>query len=333
MSQENVVIKANANLHHIAGEDLFGKEDERFKEYRRKWKEWPETFSHGEFPLFIDVEVTNYCNYRCKFCATTYFDSSVKRGFIEDAFVKRIIDEGVDQGLYGIKLNDRGEPLLHKNIVEFVKYAKNKGLIDVYFNTNAMLLDEQVAEALIDAGLDRISISMEGYTKDVYEHYRVGGNFEKVKANIACLRELRTKKNSQTPKIRIQSVRLPEVVAEQDNYVDYWRQYADEICFIDYKEEKDSSLRLSGVEYPWSCHQIWQRMVVWWDGSIMPCNEDDRGQLTLGNIMNRSIKSAWDSVYHGLLREKHRMGKCHEIPVCNTCYLRDSEIKKIMRGK
>ena len=329
---DNIKINALPNLHTISGKNLHESSDEKYKEYRKKWSEWPENFYHGNFPLFLDIEVTNNCNYKCKFCATTYFDSSIKKGFIDYDTVKKIIDEGIKEGLYGVKFNDRGEPLLHKEIVKFVKYAKVSGLIDVYFNTNAILLKEETAEALIEAGVDRISISIEGYNKDVYEKFRVGGDFERVFSNIKKLKEVKKRKCSEKPKIRIQTVLLNELSKDLNNYANFWSPFADEICYIDYKEESDSSLRMKDLEYPWACHQLWQRMIIWWDGTILPCNEDDRGQFALGNIRDRSIKSAWDSIYHGILREKHIAGKSHEIPVCNTCYLRDSEIKKLIEG-
>ena len=79
MSRETVIMGVNSNFHHIVGEDLFEKKDARFAEYRRRWKEWPENFCAGEFPLFIDVETTNLCNLKCPFCATTFMNKKVKR--------------------------------------------------------------------------------------------------------------------------------------------------------------------------------------------------------------------------------------------------------------
>ena len=184
MSERPVNIEVNANFHHIAGENLFKKDDNDFKEYRRKWKEWPESFHVGEFPLFIDVEVTSACNLRCPFCATTYRDKDIAKGFMSFEVLKKIIDEGAGKGLYGVKFNIRGEPLLHPQIHEFVQYAKQQGLVDIYFNTNAMLLTEEMGRKLIDAGLDRLSVSFEGVTKDVYEKNRVGAVYETVLENI-----------------------------------------------------------------------------------------------------------------------------------------------------
>ncbi|MBF0328462.1 MAG: radical SAM protein [Nitrospirae bacterium] len=327
MPGKQAVIEVNANFHHLAGENLFERRDNpRFAEYRGKWAEWPRSFFVGEFPLFIDVEVTSACNLKCPFCATTFRGQKVKKGFITFDLVKKIIDEGSDKGLYGVKFNIRGEPLLHSEISRFVKYGKDKGLIDIYFNTNAMLLTEDVAKRLIDAGLDRLSISFEGYTKEVYERNRIGAVYETVLSNIENMQSLKQKLGVKNPKVRIQTVMLPEIKNHFEEYKDFWQARADELGFLDYKEMKDKK---KGRAYPWACPQIWQRMAVWWDGTILPCNHDDDGLLTIGNLNEISIKAAWDSELLRKTRSAHKEGRAHEINACDGCYLRDSEIVKL----
>jgi radical SAM protein with 4Fe4S-binding SPASM domain len=323
----NVIIEVNSNFHHIAGEDLFEKTDSRFREYREKWKEWPEIFHVGKFPLFIDVEVTSGCNLKCPFCATTFRGRRVKKGFMTLNTGKKIIDEGAANNLYGVKFNIRGEPLLHPQIHEFISYAKQKGLIDVYFNTNALLLSENVSARLIEARLDRLSISFEGYTKDVYEKRRVGSDFEKVLKNIENIQALKRRLGVQYPKIRVQTVMLPDLADAFEGYKKFWSDRADEVGFLDYKEMK---VKKKGIKYPWACPQIWQRMAIWWDGTILPCNHDDDGLLALGNANEVSIKKAWHSDQLCGIRNTHERGTAHEIHACNGCYLRDSEILKLM---
>lgn len=326
MMQERVVIQPNANFHHIAGDNLFEKDDSRFVEYRQRWKEWPETFHVGEFPLFIDVEVTSACNLRCPFCATTFRGSMIKKGLMSFETCKKIIDEGTENNLYGVKFNIRGEPLLHPQIHEFVRYAKQKGLIDVYFNTNAMLLNDDMARKLIDAGLDRLSISFEGYTKEVYEKNRVGADFETVLSNIENIQSLKKRLGVRYPRIRVQTVMLPEVDNTFAEYKNFWAGRADEVGYLDYKEMK---VKKKGIVYPWACPQIWQRMAVLWDGTILPCNHDDNGLLAIGNVNDVTIKKAWLSEELQGIRHKHRNGIAHEISACDGCYLRDSEIIKL----
>ena len=318
-------IKANENFHWLAGETPFDFRDKRVQEYRRCWEEWPEKFYVGYYPLFVDIEVTSACNLRCPFCATTFRRKGIKKGFITFDAVKRIIDEGVSNNLYGVKFNIRGEPLLHPEIHEFVRYAKQRGLIDVYFNSNAMLLTDDIARKLIDAGLDRLSISFEGITKDVYEKYRVGAKYETVLSNIEKIQSLKKKLGVEHPKIRIQTVMLPEIVSAFEQYKSFWSKIADEVGFLDYKEMK---VKKKGIEYPWACPQIWQRMAVWWDGTILPCNHDDDGMLAFGNIHEVSIKDLWRSSFLNDIRDKHRNGMAHTVPACDGCYLRDSEIIK-----
>lgn len=326
MSQRTVTIGVNTDYHYIAGENLFEKKDGRFREYRKKWKEWPENFYAGEFPLFIDVEVTSACNLRCPFCSTTFRKKMIKEGLISFDTVKKIIDEGADNNLYGVKFSIRGEPLLHPQIHKFIRYAKDKGLIDVYFNTNAMLLTEDISKKLIEAGLDRISISFEGYTKEVYERCRVGAEYETVLANIENIQALKKKLGVQHPKVRVQAVMLPDTAPTFKNYKKFWAQRADEVGFLDYIIMKT---RKKGIRYPWACPQIWQRMAIWWDGTILPCNHDDVGLLALGNVRDTTIKEAWHSEKLRGVRDTHKKGMTHKTQGCNGCYLRDSEIHKL----
>lgn len=330
MYTDKTIIEVNSNFHHAAGEILFESNHRRFKEYRAKWKEWPKNFCVGEYPLFLDIEVTSVCNLKCPFCATTFREDKIKKGFISFDIVKKIIDEGAEKNLYGVKFNIRGEPLLHPLIHDFVKYAKKKKLIDVYFNTNAIVLSEDMSKSLIDSGLDRLTISVEGYTKEVYERYRVGANFEQLLSNIETFQTLKKKLGVSHPKLRIQTVMLPGMLEIFDEYKEFWSKRSEEVAFLDYKEMKEKK---KGNKYKWACPQIWQRMAIWWDGTIMPCNHDDDGLISIGNVKQITIEQAWRSEKLNYIREAHKKGQADKIPACDGCYLRDSEIEKLICKK
>lgn len=326
MTMENAIMEVNANFHHLSGEDVCAEQSSRFSEYRKKWKEWPENFSAGDFPLFIDIETTSACNLRCPFCATTYRGEAVQKGFIPYPAVKKIIDQGAGNNLYGVKFNVRGEPLLHPEIDRFVRYAKQKGLLDVYFNTNAMLLTEEMSQRLVDAGLDRLSVSFEGYTQEVYQRHRPGANYETVMSNIENMQRLKKKLGVRHPRIRIQAVMLPDVLLDVDGYQQFWGSRVEEVSLLDYKRMQE---KRKGIAYPWACPQIWQRMVVWWDGTILPCNHDDDALLVLGNLDKMSLKEAWQSMRLSEIRMLHKKGLAHQVSACDGCYLRDSEMLKL----
>jgi len=328
-----VQIQPNANFHTASDRTVFDvRQDERFREYRRQWYEYPLNFIVGEFPINLDIESTNACNLRCPFCAVTFKNwGPYRRGYMELALFKRIIDEGVENGLCSVKLSLRGEPMLHPKLVEMVRYAKDKGILDIYFNTNATLLDEDKINRLIDAGLDRISISIEGITKEVYESYRVGAKYEDILSNVKALRLIRDRLGLSYPQIRVQTVLLPELEEGFPRYVEFWQGIADEVAYVDTRREtSDDDHR--GLVADWACPFLWQRMAILWDGTLLPClmhGVSDFNLMSLGNVKEVSIKEMWQSKKAAQYRQLHKSGQAHELEACDRCSYRAMELEKL----
>ena len=323
------MIEVDANFHTIGGKSVVDREDARYREYRRKWKEWPGTFHVGEFPLHLDIETNSTCNLRCPFCATTH--NRYRAGFMEEQVWKKVLDEAGRNALPSLKFTFRGEPLLHPDLPRMVRYAKDAGVLDVYFNTNAVRLTEPVIRALVDAGLDRISISFEGFEKPVYESYRVGARFEQVVGNIETLKRVKEELGSAKPLVRIQTVLVPELAGREKEYAAFWAPRADEVAYLDMKDEEGNPDH-RGIVSDWACPQLWQRMTITWDGKILPCVHDIYEWMSFGNVLDMSIKDAWRSAREEGFRCLHRTGKAHEIPACDRCPLRENEVSKLARG-
>lgn len=314
-------------IHHdIAGEDLLAAKDSRFVEYRRKWDDNPRKLDPGGFPLHLDIEVTSGCNLRCPFCATTY--AKFKNGFMSWDTAKKVLDESGEKGLYACKFNFRGEPLLHKDLGKFISYAKKVGIIDVFFNTNAALLTEEKAKMLIDSGLDRLTVSFEGFEKEVYEGSRVGAVFEEVVRNVERLRELIERSGSKTPKVRVQAVLIPELEGKMPQYVAFWKDKVDQVSYNEMEPSVETVRQsIKKVESSWICPYPYQRMTIMWDGTMTACKNDYFGKLALGNINDVSIQEAWVAGLENL-RAVHKQGRAHELDACSECPLRMHEILK-----
>ena len=305
------------------------RDDLRYREYRKKWKEWPGTFTVGDFPLHLDIEPTNACNLRCPFCATTH--NKYRRGFMKEETWRKILDEGGRNGLSSLKFTYRGEPLLHRDLPRMVRYAKDAGVLDVYFNTNGVLLTDPVIRDLIDAGLDRISVSFEGYEKEVYERYRVGSEFGKVVGNITRLREIKEELGVEKPLVRMQTVLVPELQGKEKEYAAFWSPRVDEVAYLDMKDEEGNPDHC-GIIDPWACPQLFQRMTITWEGTLLPCVHDIYEWMAFGNIRDMSIREVWQSGNEREYRELHRTGNAHLIRSCDRCPLRENEIRKL-RGR
>lgn len=324
METKAVTAEPNSNFTSISGNSVHTSRDPRYLEYRRRWMQNPRDFVLEDFPIHLDVEATNRCNLKCTFCDKLPYLRPHELGFIDYDLFTSVIDQGAEHNLCSIKLSYRGEPLLHPRLAEMVGYAKKKGVLDVYFNTNGMLLNEARSRAFFEAGLDRISVSVEGTDAAAFERNRVGASFEVIKRNLEQLMALREQLGLAHPKVRVQTVALPGI--DFDEYGRYWSAYSDETAAIDYKEanERDTGL----VAEDWACPQLWQRMTIEWDGRVIPCNNDDYRHLSPGNVSDMSVADCWQAPVVRHARELHMAGRSHELLSCSGCPWRTTQVVK-----
>ena len=297
-------------------------ETPEYKEYRRQWVDNPKNHIVNDFPIHLDIEINPHCNLRCVMCFQSF--APLKSGYMTEELFRKIIDEGTKNGLKSIKLQYRGEPLLHPKVAEFVDYAKKKGVIEVMFNTNANLLNEKMARKLIEAKMDKIICSIDGYTSDVYEKVRIRGNFDKVVENLKRLQELKKEMNVDYPIIRVQMVKFPHLSNDYvKEYVDFWSKIADYVGVEEYNDwESEMKGKLSNEEVvckEFCCTQPWQRLFVIWDGTIILCCGDHNLEMPLGNVNKNSLKDIWLSLRLQTIRKIHKRGDSHKIPICNKC--------------
>ena len=318
-------LKPNANFYSLVSAEGETNNSQEYLEYRRSWFELPQRFVLRDFPMHLDIEITSRCNLRCSFCDKLPVLKKDQLGQMDIDLFRKIIDEGSEYKLWGVKLSYRGEPLLHPDIAEMVDYAKKKGVLDIYFNTNGMLLDSRMCEKLIDAGLDRISVSVEGIDQQIFEKERIGAKFDVIRENIETLNKLKKKKKVKHPIVRVQTVLYPGIDLEA--YKFFWSSRCDEVAAIDYK---NGAKRQIGFNYKWGCPQLWQRMTIEWNGTIHPCNNDDSGLMPLSNVKEKSIYECWHDRRIDEIRQLHRNGMSQEIKACDGCPWRTSQIQKLL---
>ena len=164
---------------------------------RVKFRIFPKLGIVADFPSHLDVETASACQMRCPMCYTTYMDDSLK-GVMKWDLYTRIIDQAARLGVYSVKLSWRGEPLLNKRIVDMVRYAKQKGIKEVAFLSNAEFLDQEMAEALVDSGLDWLSVSADG-VGEIYNEIRRPAIFEETLERVAYMKQYRDGKGLTRP--------------------------------------------------------------------------------------------------------------------------------------
>ncbi len=298
--------------------------------YRLKWNYFPKFDIVPAFPLHVDIEATDACNLKCIMCVhgTTGVPNT---GMIDYTFAKKLIDQIAYYGAYSIKLNWRGEPALYQNLVDLVKYAKQKGILEVQFNTNGIPYSNGKIKDLIEAGLDRIIFSMDGAKKETYEKIRVGAKYEKFVSNVRTFYFLRKELHKSKPLIRIQMVKMKENADEINEFIDMWRPYVDDIRIQDVTDRGQGNILSTGDKIAVGrkrCPQPWQRMVVSRDGKVLPCCADWYMRWVIGDATKENLKSIWNSQKMKALRQLIRENKLNEFDPCKSCFAKASYVWK-----
>jgi radical SAM protein with 4Fe4S-binding SPASM domain len=243
--------------------------------------------------------------------------------FMDFGLFKKIIDEGAALGLKAIKPNaGDSEPLLVRNLAEYVGYAKDKGILEIMINTNATLLTPKKSKDLIVAGLDRLLVSFDSPNKEKYEQIRVGASFDNVVRNLNQFIEIRGE--SLLPILRLSMVRMKDNEAEVDDFIKMWKDKADLLAVLDYQNPRNmDSISRSDyqqeINWDFACAQLWQRLQIRVDGTVTPCCGDYLNELKLGNANDNSISSLWLGERLKTLRELHITKKFYKIPTCYYC--------------
>ena len=277
----------------------------------------------GKFPNRITVELTNKCNIECEFCPRHIVDMDL--GFMDSNLFYKIVDEAKNHLPVCLVLFFRGEPLIHPDLIEFIKYAKKQGLGPLQIASNALALDDEKAEQLVDSGLDFISFSLDTNNDEIYEKSRKYGNLKKSRENVInfCNKVAqRRKQNLPAPEVQVSTVDIEEYREEKQDFIDFWMNYADRVrVYVEHSTDNNPgslSCKDSNAERK-ACKKGYTDLIVYWDGNTGICNHDWDNQLNLGNVYEQSVKNIWNSEKYDLIREMHEKCSFSDDIVCKNC--------------
>ena len=290
------------------------------------------------YPVSVSFEPTTSCNLRCPECPSGLREFTRPTGMLKKDFFHQTIDDIYKDLLYLI-FYFQGEPYLNKDFLEMVNYASQKGIYTAT-STNAHYLTDEVAKKTVESGLDRLIISIDGTTQDVYQQYRVGGNINKVIEGARNIVKWKKKLKSKTPFVFFQflvvkpnehqvedikrlakEVGVDEVRYKTAQVYDYKADPNNLIPSIDkfsrYKRNADNTYtpRNKLANHCWKLHHS---NVITWDGLVVPCCFDKDATHQLGNLKSQSFKDVW-------LNENYRqfrgelMKSRKNIDICSNC--------------
>ena len=278
----------------------------RYILYRYRFKKFPILHKLDDYPPNIQIEPTSICNLRCVMCyqsdKTFSKKSSGFMGYMNFDILKKIIDE-IEGNIEAVTFASRGEPTLHSELENFLKYCEGKFLA-LKLNTNATLLDEKKINMLLSSDLQSLVLSIDEKNKENYEKIRVNAKFEKIMKNLEMLRNIRENNYKKSKlRIRISGVKI-NTNQDINELNEFYKDFADEIALVNYDPWQSAyDNPINDIEEV--CGDLYRRMFVWWDGKVNPCDYDYKSKLSKWNIKNHDIKSIWNSVDYNNLRNLH----------------------------
>jgi radical SAM protein with 4Fe4S-binding SPASM domain len=283
-------------------------------------------------PLSLSAELTNNCNLRCPECATGSGLMIRDKGFMDLELFKMVVNE-LKPYLNNINLYFQGEPMLHPRFLSFIDHSTDTHTV---VSTNGHFLSVGNAEKLVNSGLRKIIISLDGLDQDTYSVYRENGCVHTVIEGIRNIADAR-KRFKSALKIEIQflvnkinehqipqvkefankvkaTLRLKSMQIQNLNDIETWlpgnrkfRRYT-----------KETGEYIIKNTFPNRCARLWFNPVITWDGKVIPCCFDKNAEYVMGDLYQDSFREIWTGPKYRIFRKSILSGRSM-IEICRNC--------------
>lgn len=288
-------------------------------------------------PFSISVEPTTACNLRCPECPSGLRAFTRPTGNLRADFFRNVMDE-LASDLIWLIFYFQGEPYINPAFLEMVAYAKSKKIYTIT-STNGHFLDGDNARRTVESGLDRLIISLDGTTQEVYEQYRKEGRLDKVLQGAANVVKWKKALRSSTPHIVFQflvvrpnehqipeayrlarEIGVDEVKLKTAQIYDYENGHPlipTQEKYARYRRNEHGRYEVKNrlVNHCW---KLWHSCVVTWDGVVVPCCFDKDASHRIGSLRQQPFRSIWHSPAYRQFRTAILKGR-DQIDICTNC--------------
>lgn len=280
-------------------------------------------------PKTVKIEITSRCDLKCFFCSVTYKKQDGHD--IDPDLLFKLLRDAKDAGVQEVGLFWLGEPLLVKQLPEYVAYAKKIGISYVFITTNGRLAIPEKILPLIESGIDSIKFSINANGCQQYKEVCGVDAFDQVVANVKAMKTLRGKRT--LPAIYASTVYDPnnpqtykELKVLLRPYVDQHyplRLYGD----FSYKQVtsigegltvEKQAITARTLESMMPCWSLFTLPHISFDGYLSVCYCDHDERFYMGDLKKVSFKEVWHSAKLAELRRKH-LNKITKGHACENC--------------
>jgi MoaA/NifB/PqqE/SkfB family radical SAM enzyme len=302
-------------------------------------------------PISAHIDISSLCNYRCSFCfqadTVGMKKNGLKRGFMDVALFQKIVADmsKFPSKLKKIKIGNHGEPTLHPEVAKLVEIATASGCADIVeMFTNGSKLEPVLNKALIDAGLQRINISLEGLSDERYRAVAgVKQSFSEIVDGVADLFEQKKAAGSNL-KIYVKIADHAHALQKDKNeifvltenekkyFFDTFSPHCDEIFvekivpqWSETQLDKQNAVGETGMygqaisQWKDACPFVFMYMHFNCDGTVSPCTLDWPRKVVIGNALYENVVDIWNGEAMKELQVAMLSGQRKCINFCASC--------------
>ncbi|MBI4489886.1 MAG: radical SAM protein [Deltaproteobacteria bacterium] len=285
-----------------------------------------------DFPISLNIESTNACNLDCFFCPRK--ESSKGVGLMDFALFSRIVDECAEYGpLKLINLHKDGEPLVHPRILDMVQYIADKKAAERFgFTSNGILLSMEKGQRLLDAGLNKISFSIDAVAEETYRKTKGKDKYAVVEQNV---RDFLSIKPGYV-EVAVKFIHMQENLGEKEAFIEKWRGAGVEIIINEYHDwsggVRNSSLLSILPTSEFACENPFYASAINWNGTVSLCCVDWNSQAIIGDVHTQSLVEIWRGAQLRRIRDLHLRGKANCVSPCANCTYKKAENREHIGG-
>jgi sulfatase maturation enzyme AslB (radical SAM superfamily) len=263
-------------------------------------------------PSFVQIETTLACNAECPFCSHATLTRRPRR--MEDWLWKKIIDEtrGLGVTYRPFLIN---EPLADHRLGEIMRYIRQDDTAQIELNTNGELMREEKALEILDAGIDIIRFSIDGFSAETFAKSRVGLDYDLTVARTRRFVELARAKGG-AGHVEVRMIAMDYNAHEQEAFVDFWTGVGAIAVVTDlYLWPWEPGVQ--PVQLP--CKKVLKEMFFYVNGKATLCCWDSHERGVVGDATREHVLDIWKGELNRRYRDLLAQGRRRDILLCSNC--------------
>ena len=263
-------------------------------------------------PKVVQIETTLACNAECPFCSHSTLTRRPRR--MEDWLWKKIIDEtrGLGVTYRPFLIN---EPLADHRLGEIMRYIRRDDTAQIEINSNGELMREEKAKEILDAGVDIIRFSIDGFSKETFSKSRVGLDYDVTVARTRRFVELARERGG-AGHVEVRMIAMDYNRHEHDAFVEFWTRVGAVAVITDlYVWPWEPEVK--PVQLP--CKKVLKEMFFFVNGKATLCCWDSHERGVIGDATREHVLDIWGGELNRRYRALLAQGRRNEILLCSNC--------------